>query len=61
ASAVGVKAMTDVALIVVKRAVLSNALGLNSWMGAFVKALAVRFGETSERLRSHQRSSVPPS
>ncbi|MDP9002782.1 MAG: cyclic nucleotide-binding domain-containing protein, partial [Myxococcota bacterium] len=42
ASAVGVKAMTDVALIVVKRAVLSNALGLNSWMGAFVKALAVR-------------------
>ena len=46
-----VKAATDVVLTVVTGEVLSKALGLNSWMGAFVKALADRFREADERLR----------
>jgi hypothetical protein len=29
--------------------VLSKAVGLNSWMGAFVKTLADRFREAEER------------
>ncbi len=35
-----VKALTDVDVIVVTSEVLSQAVGLNSWMGAFVKAMA---------------------
>jgi eukaryotic-like serine/threonine-protein kinase len=54
-SVVSVKAATDVELIVVRRDVLSNALGLRSWMGAFVKALADRFREADERLRAQER------
>jgi eukaryotic-like serine/threonine-protein kinase len=50
-----VKALTDVVLLVVTREVLSNALGLSSWMGAFVKALADRFRELDERLRTIER------
>jgi serine/threonine-protein kinase len=49
-----VKALTDVVLVVVTREVLSSALGLNSWMGGFIKALAGRFLENDERLRSLQ-------
>lgn len=46
-----VRAATEIVLLVVTREVLSKALGLNSWMGAFVKALADRFREADERLR----------
>jgi serine/threonine-protein kinase len=46
-----IRAETDVVLVVVTREVLSKALGLNSWMGAFVKALVDRFREVDERLR----------
>ena len=46
-----VRAMTDVVLTVVTHDVLSKAVGLNSGMGAFVKALADRFREADERLR----------
>lgn len=46
-----VKAVTDVVLIVVTKSALSNALGLNMWMGTFVKALADRFRDVDERLR----------
>jgi len=47
-----VKAITDVRLLVVTREILSNAVGLTSWMGGFVKALATRFLELDGRLRS---------
>jgi serine/threonine-protein kinase len=50
-----VKALTDVDLLVVTSEVLGHAVGLNSWMGAFVKALADRFRETDERLRALER------
>ena len=43
--------------------ILSNALGLNFWMGTFVKALADRFREVDERLRQleqDRRRSVRP-
>ena len=46
-----VKALTDVVLLVVTGDILSSALGLNFWMGSFVKALADRFREVDERLR----------
>jgi CRP-like cAMP-binding protein len=55
-----VKAVTDVVLVVVTREVMSSALGLTSWMGAFVKALADRFREVDERLRVHERASRAP-
>jgi len=55
-----VKALTDVDVIVVTSEVLTKAVGLNSWMGAFVKALADRFREADERLRVMERQSRPP-
>jgi serine/threonine-protein kinase len=58
-----VKALTDVVLMVVTGDILSNALGLNSWMGTFVKVLAERFREVDERLRlleqEHRRALGP--
>jgi tRNA A-37 threonylcarbamoyl transferase component Bud32 len=50
-----VRAATDCLLLVVTSEVLSSAVGLNSWMGAFVKALADRFREADERLRTLER------
>ncbi len=50
-----VRAATDCVLLVVTSEVLSSAVGLNSWMGAFVKALAERFREADERLRMLER------
>jgi eukaryotic-like serine/threonine-protein kinase len=47
-----VKALTDVVMLVVTSSVLAQAVGLNSWMGAFVRALADRFREADERLRT---------
>lgn len=55
-----VKAATDVDLVVVKRDVLSDALGLHSWVGVFVKALADRYREAQDRLRTRERWSIPP-
>jgi len=46
-----IRAATDATLIVVTREVLSKAVGLHSWMGAFVRALANRFREADEKLR----------
>jgi serine/threonine-protein kinase len=46
-----VKALTDMRLMVVTSEILSSALGLNFWMGSFVKALADRFRDVDERLR----------
>ncbi len=54
-----VKALTDAVLVVVTRDVLSRAVGLNSWMGAFVKALADRFREVDERVRVLDRQGTP--
>ncbi len=51
-----VKAVTDVVLLVVTSKVLANAVGLNSWMGTFVKALADRFREVDEQLRTLEQS-----
>jgi serine/threonine-protein kinase len=56
-----VRAATDVRLLVVTGEVLSKALGLNSWTGAFVKALADRFREADQRLRAQSRGGSPPS
>ena len=50
-----VKALTDVVLLVVTKENLSNALGLNFWMGSFVKALAERFRDVDERLRQMEQ------
>ncbi|MGC4068726.1 MAG: protein kinase [Polyangiaceae bacterium] len=47
-----VRAVTDVEVMVVTSDMLSSALGLNQWMGLFVKALAERFLDVDERLRS---------
>jgi serine/threonine-protein kinase len=57
-----VKAATDVELMVVTSDLLSNALGLNRWMGSFVRALAERFREVDERLHQleHPTRRRPP-
>jgi serine/threonine-protein kinase len=55
-----VKAVTEAVLIVVTPKVLTNALGLNSWMGGFVRALADRFCELDEKLRAALRSARLP-
>jgi len=59
-----VRAATNVVVMVVTSDTLSSALGLNFWMGSFVKALAERFREVDERLRQMEqegrRRSLPP-
>jgi CRP-like cAMP-binding protein len=54
-----VRAETDVVVMVVTADILSNALGLNFWMGSFVRALADRFCELDERLRELEQG-LPP-
>jgi serine/threonine-protein kinase len=46
-----VEAIDDVTVKVVSRETLTHGLGLSSWMGTFVKALAERFRDVDERLR----------
>ena len=46
-----ITAIDDVELLVVDRDVLTEELGLNSWMGRFVKALATRFADLERELR----------
>ncbi|HKQ68108.1 MAG TPA: protein kinase [Polyangiaceae bacterium] len=59
-----VRAATDVLAMVVTGEILSNALGLNDWMGTFVRALANRFRDVDERLRlleqEERRRTAPP-
>jgi hypothetical protein len=49
-----VRAVTDLVVMVVTSDILSKALGLNFWMGTFVKALADRFRDVDERLRQFE-------
>lgn len=49
-----VKAIDEVSVLVVTGDSLTAGLGLNSWMGSFVKALAERFREVDERLRAFE-------
>jgi serine/threonine-protein kinase len=44
-------AISDVELIEVTRGALADGVGLNSWMGSFVTALAERFHEADRALR----------
>jgi CRP-like cAMP-binding protein len=53
-SPVSVRAATEVELLVVTRDTLSQSIGLDAWMGAFVKALASRLSELEERLRTQE-------
>jgi predicted Ser/Thr protein kinase len=50
-----VKAETDVELLVVTRGAMSTALGLDSWVGTFVRALTDRFLEADGQLRAVDR------
>jgi eukaryotic-like serine/threonine-protein kinase len=45
-----IQAIDEVKVTVVTGEVLTQGLGLNSWMGAFVRALADRFRELDEKL-----------
>jgi serine/threonine-protein kinase len=45
-----VEAVDDVEVTVVTSEILTQGLGLNSWMGSFVRALASRFREVDHRL-----------
>ncbi len=51
-----VKARTDAVLLRVTGDVLAKAVGLNSWMGSFVRALADRFREADQRLYARERA-----
>lgn len=50
-----VEALEPVRAMVVDREALTSGLGLSSWMGIFVKALADRFVEVDEQLRGLER------
>jgi serine/threonine-protein kinase len=49
-----VDALTPVELMVVTRSTLSEAIGLDSWVGRFVRALAERFRELDARVEKRQ-------
>lgn len=55
-----VEAIDNVTVKVVNRETLTHGLGLNSWMGTFVKALAERFRDVDERLRRMELEAAPP-
>jgi len=50
-----ITALTEVELMVVDRSVLEEGLGLNSWMGRFVRALATRFADLEAELLADGR------
>ncbi len=50
-----IRAVDDVTLLVVREAALTEALGLNAWMGSFVTALARRFREVDARVGDLER------
>ncbi len=53
-----VVAIDEVSVLVVTGSSLSAGLGLNSWMGSFVKTLADRFREVEERLRAYESRTI---
>jgi len=53
-----VEALTDVELIVVPGRHLAESVGLESWMGAFVRALGTRFSERSQRVTELESESL---
>jgi serine/threonine-protein kinase len=53
-----VRATSDLELLVVNKETLASALGLNQWMGLFVKALAERFIDVDRRLRGYLSTDV---
>lgn len=57
-----VEACTDVALMVVSADTLNEALGMSSWVGSFVTALAERYRELDRKLQNIEReaSGVAP-
>jgi serine/threonine-protein kinase len=52
-----VQALDDVTVMVVDRESLTTGLGLDSWRGRFVRALADRFREVDDRLRRLEAAS----
>ncbi|HEY3354474.1 MAG TPA: protein kinase, partial [Polyangia bacterium] len=50
-----VAAVEDVTVIIVTRDALERAIGTDSWVGAFVRALAERFRDVDARLARQQR------
>ena len=56
-----VRAVTDVTLLVLDQQTLAEGLGLDSWVGALVRALAQRFHKLESQFRaSGLRRSSPP-
>jgi serine/threonine-protein kinase len=53
-----VEALVDVELYVVPGRFLADALGLDSWMGAFVRSLGVRIQERSQRVTELEQESL---
>ena len=49
-----VEALDELTVKVVTRESLAESLGLDTWMGAFVRTLAERFREVDERLRARE-------
>lgn len=54
-----VDAITDAVLLEVSAMDLEEGLGLNSWLGAFVRSVASRFREVDDTLRATTFSQVP--
>ena len=50
--AASVQAVDPVTLLVLDRATLSEGLGVEGWTGALVRALAQRFRDLEQRVRS---------
>jgi serine/threonine-protein kinase len=50
-----VEAVDEVTVTRVNARTLTSGLGLNSWLGDFVKVLAERFSDVDGRLRQHER------
>lgn len=57
-----VEAIDDVTVRIVTRALIDEQLGMNTWLGRFVLALAERFRETDEKLTQLTRgkAAAPP-
>ena len=55
-----VEALGELKVMVVTREILSSGLGLSSWMGEFVKALAERFSEADQKLRHLEQERLEP-
>ena len=55
-----VEALSGLEVMVVTREILSSGLGLSSWMGRFVTALAERFSEADQKLRRLEQERLEP-